>query len=226
MQRGRRRQRPQDDGEGAERHDRIQQAEPDRQDAHAVRSAVDEQPDVLGDTLVGVVGGVAQKLHAIVIGAGQPVIQICPRHPAPPADLQPLIEIELIDGEQDEGPRQHAKITELIDEGVPIPVLQGVVEFVVPLVDQNGDADDRQFDGDHRGEQDAAGPALFGAEIGAGQSPDDGERRDDASHGETPVLSGHGLNAPKWPASAPRSVLRRMRCAINNWYLVGDLRRK
>ena len=37
---------------------------------------LDELPDVFGDALVGVVGGVAQKLHAIVVASRQPVAEI------------------------------------------------------------------------------------------------------------------------------------------------------
>ena len=62
-----------------------------------IRRELDELLDVLGDALVGVVGGVAQHLHAVVVGAVEPVVEILRRHPAPPADLEPLIEIELVD---------------------------------------------------------------------------------------------------------------------------------
>ena len=94
---------------------------------------LDELLDVLGDALVRIVGGVAQQLHAVVIGAVQPMIEIARGQPAPPADLQPLIEIELIDREHDEGGRQHAEIAELVDEGVPVSILQRIVEAGVPL---------------------------------------------------------------------------------------------
>src|SRR5581483_1021583 len=67
-------------------------------------------------------------------------------------------------------------------------VLQRVVEIIVPLVDQHRDADDRQLDGDHRGEQGAAGPAIVRAEIGAGDAPHDGEGRNDSAHCGTPPL--------------------------------------
>ena len=33
-----------------------------------VSVALDEQPDVFGDALVGIVGGVAEQLHAVVVG--------------------------------------------------------------------------------------------------------------------------------------------------------------
>ena len=61
------RQVPQYHAERSERDNRIQQAEPKRQDTDAGRAAVDELLDVFGDTLVRVIGRVAQKLHAVVI---------------------------------------------------------------------------------------------------------------------------------------------------------------
>ena len=150
----------------------------------------DELPDVLGNALVRVVGGVAQELHAVVIGALHPMIEVARGQPAPPADLQPLIEIELIDREQNEGRRQHAEIAELVDEDVPVSVLQRIVETGIPLVEQHRDGHDRQFDGNHRRQQQAAGPAILRTEIRAGNSPDGGERRENASHGESPVTAG------------------------------------
>src|SRR5262249_37637507 len=142
----------------------------------------DEFPDVVGNTLVGIVRRVAKQLHAIVIGAAKPAVQISLRQPAPPADLKPLIEVELIYGQQDIDGRKHAKIAELIDERIPVLVLQRVVKGVVPGIEQHIDPDDRQFDRDHGGQQDAAGPTVFGIEIRAGNSPHDGERRKYASH--------------------------------------------
>ena len=168
------RQRPQDHHERAQRDDRAEQPDAERE------RAFDEQLDVLGDALVGIVGRVAEQLHAVVVGAAEPVVEILPRHPAPPADLQPLIEIELIDREHDEGRRQRAEEQELADERVPVALLQRIVEAGVPLIDQDGDADDRQLDRDHGAEQDAAGPAVLGEEIGTGEPPDDGERREEA----------------------------------------------
>ena len=62
---------------------------------------LDELLDVFGDALIGVVGGIAEQLHAVMVGVVQPVAEITRRHPATPADLQPLIEIELIDLQDD-----------------------------------------------------------------------------------------------------------------------------
>ncbi len=102
-----------------------------------VERLLDEDPDVLGNALVRVVGGIAQQLHAIVVGVGEPVIEIDASQPAPPADLQPLIEIELVDSDQNQDGGQHAEITELVDEDVPVAILQRVVEHVVPGVEQH-----------------------------------------------------------------------------------------
>ena len=62
---------------------------------------------------------------------------------------------------------QHAEIGELIDEGIPVAVLQRVVERVVPLVDEDGHADHGQFDCDNNEQQDAAGKTVLGPEIGS-----------------------------------------------------------
>ena len=105
------------------------------------------------------------KLHAVVVGVVQPFAEIARGHPAPPADLEPLVEIELIDGKRDGAGRQHAEDADLADEAVPVLVLQRIVEAVVPLVHQDVDADQRELDGDHGGEQDAAGPFVLGTEI-------------------------------------------------------------
>ena len=70
-----------------------------------------------------------------------------------------MIEIELIDREHDVGRRQHAEEQELADEGVPVAVLQRIVEAVVPLIEHDVDGDDRQLDRDHGGEQERGPPS-------------------------------------------------------------------
>ena len=167
-------ERPKNYHEGAQRDDRAEQSDADRE------RAIDEQIDVLGDALVGVVGGVPEQLHAVMVGAGEPMVEVFPCHPAAPADLQPLIEIELIDGEDDVGPRQAAEEQQLPDEVVPIALLQRVVEAVIPLIEHDIDRHDREFDRDHGGKERAPGPAVLGKEIGTGQPEDNGERRDKA----------------------------------------------
>ena len=133
MQRRGVRKAPQDRDKGRQRDDRAQQADPD------VERAIDEQLDVVGHALVGVVGGVALKLHPVVVGLMQPVAEILRGHPAPPADLQPLIEIELVDRQHDEDGGKDAEIDDLGDEVVPVSFLQRVVEAAVPLIEQDVD---------------------------------------------------------------------------------------
>src|SRR5262245_55886332 len=108
------------------------------------------------------------------------MMKILLRHPAPPADLQPLIEIELIDREDDVSPRQRTEEQQLRDESVPIALLQRVVKTVVPLIEHDVDGHDRKFDGNHGREENAAGPAVLGKEIRSGKAEDDGERRSEA----------------------------------------------
>ena len=61
--------------------------EADRQNSNSRRAGIDELLDVLGNALIGIVGGVTEQLHAVVIGVGQPMVEIGSRQPAPPADL-------------------------------------------------------------------------------------------------------------------------------------------
>jgi len=156
---------PQDGDEGDQRHRRVQEADAD------VQRAVDEQLDVVGHALVGVVGGVALELHAVVVGLMQPVAKVALGHPLAPADLQPLIEVELVDRDHDEDRANHREIDDLADEAVPVALLQRVVEAVVPAVEQDGDGDGGELDGDHRGQQGEPGPFVLGPEIGRCDSP-------------------------------------------------------
>jgi hypothetical protein len=88
----------------------------------------------IGNTLVRVVGRVAKKLHAVVIGGVKPLPQISLGHPAPPADLQPKVQIILIDREHGIDCGENTKKQDGADEGLPVAVLQRVVKTIVPLV--------------------------------------------------------------------------------------------
>ena len=88
-----------------------------------------------------------------MIGAGEPMIEILPRHPPAPADLKPLIEIELIHRKHDIGGRQHAEEQQLVHECIPVALLQRIVEAVVPLVEHDVDGHDRELDRDHRADR-------------------------------------------------------------------------
>ncbi len=209
------RQRPEDDDERQERHDRAHEAGADGQ------RALDEHPDVFGDALVRVVGGVAEQLHAVVGRLVQPAVQVLPRHPAPPADLQPLVQIELVDLQHGGAGREETPVDQLVDEDVPVPALQRVVEAVLPVGEQHRDADQAQFHRDDRGQQQASGPAVLGVEIRGGQPPDRGKRREDGGHGALRQFNrGATRRAPPRPtrsilqnvSSAKARRLRRLSC--------------
>ncbi|GCC47778.1 hypothetical protein chiPu_0031935, partial [Chiloscyllium punctatum] len=166
----------QDHHEGRKRDHGAQQSDPERQ------GLFDETLGVVGDTLVRVVGGITEQLHAIVVGIVQPAAEIARGHPASPADLQPLIEVELVDFQADPERREHAEIADLIAEDRLIALLQRVVENIVPAVEQHGEKDAGELDDDHRRQQATAGPFVLGVEIGRGDAPHRRERRANVFH--------------------------------------------
>src|SRR5207245_4806860 len=89
--------------------------------------------------------------------------------------------IKLIDDKHDIARRQNAKYADFEDESVPIPLLQRIVKAVAPLVQQNIDPDQRQFNDDHRGEQRPAGQSVLGTEIGCRDPPNGRQRRADVA---------------------------------------------
>src|SRR6478672_5762419 len=124
-----------------------------------------------------------------MVGVGQPAVEVGLRQPASPADLKPLIEVKLINREQNINGRKDAEITELVDEGIPVLVLQRVVEGIVPGIEQDIDPDNRKFDHNDCRQQNAPGPAIVRIKIWAGNPPNDSERCKCASHGQSPVGS-------------------------------------
>ena len=143
-------QSPENDDERAQRHDGVEKAGADRE--------LDEEINVLGNALVRVVGGIAEKLHAIMVRGIEPLPQIGLRHPAAPTDLQPKCEIGLINDENGVNGCEDAKEDDRADETVPIVILQGVVKAVVPGVQNDRARHNRQFDADNRRQQKLAGP--------------------------------------------------------------------
>jgi hypothetical protein len=64
-----------------------------------------------------------------------------PGQPAPPADLEPLLQVELVDGQRDVGGRDDTKHSDLADEDIPIVILQRIEEAILPLVQDDIDRD-------------------------------------------------------------------------------------
>jgi hypothetical protein len=77
-----------------------------------------------------------------VIGGVEPLPQIGLRHPAPPTDLQPLIQIGLINGDHGVDGGQRTEEQNRADEAVPVMVLQRVVKAIVPEVQYDLQGDD------------------------------------------------------------------------------------
>ena len=99
-----------------------------------MQRVVDERFHIFGNTLVGIVGRVAEKLHAIMVRRIEPLLQIRLRHPSPPANLQPQVQIVLIDHEHGIDRGEDAKKQDGADEGVPVAILERIVKSIVPFV--------------------------------------------------------------------------------------------
>ena len=121
--------------------------------------AGDQQAHILGDALVGVVGLTRHELHPVIGAVGQPGAEVALGEPAPPADLQHLVEVELVDGHDDVQAREPGEADDLVDEDRVILVLQRVVEGVVPLVQEDIDVDDPEIERDDDEEQSPAPPS-------------------------------------------------------------------
>ena len=60
-----------------------------------------QQVNVFTDALVGIVGVTRLELHPVVGALRQPCAKVSLGKPPPPADLEHLIQVKLIDGEDD-----------------------------------------------------------------------------------------------------------------------------
>jgi hypothetical protein len=118
----------------------------------------DEEAQVLRDALIGVVGLGGVELHAVVRRVPQPRAEVALGEPATPADLQHLVEIELVHRHHDVGGGEIGELEDLRHEHRVVLVLQRVVEGVVPLVEQDVDPDDPEVEGDDGDQQALARP--------------------------------------------------------------------
>ncbi len=171
------RQAPQDAEEGDQRDHGIHQAE--RQAERIGR----EQPQILGDALVRVVGIQAQHLHVVIALVAQPVAQPVFGQPLAPADLQHLLQVVAIDRDDDEGGGNGAEGEQQGLEGIEILLLQRVVEVVVPGIEPHAQAHAGQVQHDDRRQQaDRDRPFAAIGEIGAGQKPEGAEESGKTRH--------------------------------------------
>ena len=60
-----------------------------------------KQVNVFGDALIGIVGLTRLELHSIISAIGQPSAEVSLGKPAPPADVEHLVKVKLVDGDED-----------------------------------------------------------------------------------------------------------------------------
>jgi len=172
---------PQDDGEGDEAHHRFKQPEGQGQ------GLLDEPVDILADTLVRVVGETLLEAQAVVGLVGQPAVHIFGGQPAPPADLQHLAQVDLIDGDDNIDDGQDGEPAKEPEKSLKVFILEGIVKEVVPLVEQDVYVDDAEAHADDDGQQQAGFEAFLGFPVRFGESPQVAKEVSlGGGHGKTP----------------------------------------
>ena len=201
-------QPPQDRHEGHQRDDRAQTA---REKTQGVGR---EEVHIFRDALVRVIGLMRHELHPIVGAIGQPGAEVAVVQPASPADLEHLVEIGLVNGKQDEDADQPRDAEQLPAKGHEVLVLEGAVEGVVPLIQENREVDHAERE-EHDGEQEPPRrPSVLREPVRADHGPCVGKRSAQADFGRTAEGLGRGAPGP-WPerslAVLPTSRHRRLR---------------
>ena len=172
-------QPPEDRHEGRQRDARAQASD---EKAERVEG---EEVQVLGDALVGVVGLTRHELHPVVGAIGQPGAEVAVGQPAPPADLQHLVEVELVHGQEDEHGDEPRDPDELREKGRLVLFLQRVEKGVVPLIEEHIDVDHAERE-EHDGDQEPPGrPPVLRRPVRADHGPRMGERSAQAGSGRS-----------------------------------------
>jgi hypothetical protein len=84
--------------------------------------------------LVGIVRLSGQKLHPIVGALRQPTLQVALGEPAAPANLEHLVEVDLVDRKDNVKTGEPGESNQLVEKDGVVLVLQGIVEGVIPLM--------------------------------------------------------------------------------------------
>jgi hypothetical protein len=138
---------------------------------------------------VDVIDALVDQTDAVVAALRHPDVEVVQRQPFAPADQQHLPEKVLRHSGHHGGADKEQEDDELALQSAPVARLHSVEEAPVPLVDQNGEVDDRQLGADHADEKPARAPAVLGPEIG---QRDPQERAHGRSEGVHEVYSGVG----------------------------------
>ena len=169
---------PEDDGKGDQGDRGFEETEGQGE------GLLDEAADILADALVGVVGRAVFEAQPVVVAPFEPFCGVAVGEPAPPADLQHLAQVDLVDGHDDEQAGQDGEPAEQPEEVIDVFFLKRVVEKVVPFVEKHVEIDDAKAHADDHGKEQAGFEAFLGAPVGLGKRPQVGEK--------APPGSGHG----------------------------------
>jgi hypothetical protein len=151
--------------ERPQRHDRGEQPE-----AEAERAGR-EDPQVLGDPLVGVVRRAVVEREPVVGSVVEPVADEPPRQPGSPAHLEHLGEVQPVDRADDVDRSQEAELEEQRRERREVALLEHLVELPVPLVEQDQDVDAAERERDDHRQQHPGAPPLLRAPVDGDQPP-------------------------------------------------------
>ena len=170
-------ERPEDRHKGNHSYQRAQASDEESE------GVGNQEVNVFGDALVGIVGFTRHKLHPIVSTIGQPSAQVALGEPAPPADLEHLAKIKLIDGEKNEKGYKPGDAKQLVKKGCLVFVLKSAEEGVIPLIKENTDVNHRESKRDDDEEQPPGHPAVLREPIRLNHVPCRGEQLSQASCG-------------------------------------------
>src|SRR5256885_14469440 len=110
-----------------------------------------------------------------------------------------LVEVELVDGDDDEKDCEPREADELVEEDRVVLVLQRIVESVVPLIEKHVEVDDPEVEHHDDEQERSRGPAVLGPPVRDGHGPGVTQESMQACHGSTMV-------APRAPRSEERRV--------------------
>ena len=86
----------------------------------------------------------------MIIGTiGEPRPKVFASQPAPPANLEHLVEVKGVNSHCDGKTGQNAEDTDLVEELAAVKCLECTVEGVVPFVEQDADADVAEIERHH-----------------------------------------------------------------------------
>ena len=158
-------QRPQNCDERRESHKGTQK--PKRQPQSYRREPV----EIIGNSLIWIVGRRVVQLHPVISLVLQPVAQKTISQPAAPADVQYLPKVKRVDGNNDQQEGDDPENCELAPELRPVVLLQGIIEVVVPGIETDIESDGDQVQRYDSEQQPARRPFLVGIPIRPRKGP-------------------------------------------------------